>query len=61
MEENFSLKQTFAACFLALTAAAMIFAGAASAADEPIVLRTMGSLFFGGTVTKLDNGETLAR
>ena len=58
MEENFSLKQTFAACFLALTAAAMIFAGAASAADEPIVLRTMGSLFFGGTVTKLDNGET---
>lgn len=27
-------------------------------ASEPIVLRTMGSLFFGGTVTTLANGET---
>lgn len=28
------------------------------AQDNPIILKTMGSLFFGGTVTKLDNGET---
>ena len=43
---------------IAALAAAAIFAGAACAENEPIVLRTMGSLFFGGTLTKLDNGET---
>lgn len=26
--------------------------------QKPIVLKTMGSLFFGGTVTKMENGET---
>ena len=26
--------------------------------EEPIVLRTMGSLFFGGSVTKMESGET---
>lgn len=39
-----------------------IFCGAAWAASEhtqpPIVLKTMGSLFFGGTVTKGADGET---
>lgn len=43
---------------LAFAAAAIVFSGQALAADEPIVLRTMGSLFFGGTVTKLESGET---
>ena len=47
-----------AACFLALATAAAVAAGAARADEKPIVLRTMGSLFFGGAVTKLDNGET---
>ena len=28
------------------------------AEDKPIVLKTMGSLFFGGTVQTLPNGET---
>ena len=46
------------ACFLALAAAAAVAAGAACADEKPIVLRTMGSLFFGGTVMKLENGET---
>lgn len=44
--------------FLAIAAAAFVFAGSALAADEPIVLRTMGSLFFGGTVETMENGET---
>ena len=48
----------FAACFISIAAAALIFTASALAADEPIVLRTMGSLFFGGTVGKLENGET---
>ncbi len=26
--------------------------------ENPIILKTMGSLFFGGSVSKLDNGET---
>ena len=26
--------------------------------EKPITLKTMGSLYFGGTVTKLDRGET---
>ncbi|WP_204245111.1 hypothetical protein [Cloacibacillus sp. An23] len=48
----------YAKTALAALAAAVLFAGTACAGDGPIVLRTMGSLFFGGTVTKLDNGET---
>ncbi|MDO5112951.1 MAG: alpha/beta fold hydrolase [Planctomycetia bacterium] len=44
----------FLTCFLAV--------GYAAAEEQetakPIVLRTMGSLFFGGTVTTLENGET---
>lgn len=40
-------------CFLAFSS------GIAFAKDDtPIVLRTMGSLFFGGTVIEKDNGET---
>ena len=46
----------FAACFISIAAAALIFTASALAADEPIVLRTMGSLFYGGTVETLDNG-----
>lgn len=32
--------------------------GADGQAEKPIVLKTMGSLFFGGTVNQLENGET---
>ena len=39
---------------------AALLAGCAGTGDleKPITLKTMGSLYFGGTVTKLDNGET---
>ncbi len=34
------------------------FSLSVQAEQGPITLRTMGSLFFGGTVTKAENGET---
>ncbi len=42
----------------AAAAAVLLSAGAACSDAEPIVLRTMGSLFFGGSVAALDGGET---
>ncbi len=45
--------------FLAGVICLMTFFANVNAGDEsPIVLRTMGSLFFGGTVTQADNGVT---
>lgn len=38
-------------------AAVLLLAGCATESDA-LKLRTMGSLFFGGTVTHLANGET---
>ena len=40
---------------LSITSAAE---AAGNEAQKPIALKTMGSLFFGGTVTRQDNGET---
>ena len=50
----------FLACFLtaSFVQAEEQETSKAGAAVKPIVLRTMGSLFFGGTVTTLENGET---
>jgi hypothetical protein len=42
-------------CCLSITSAAE---AASHEAQKPIILKTMGSLFFGGTVTRAENGET---
>lgn len=42
----------------ALCLFARLSAAESNAETKPIVLKTMGSLYFGGTVMKLDNGET---
>ena len=47
---------TVAAVFLCITP--VMGESAKADTDKPIVLRTMGSLFFGGTVTQKANGET---
>ena len=43
---------------VALCLFARLSAVESNAETKPIILKTMGSLYFGGTVTKLDNGET---
>lgn len=45
------------ALWIVFTGAAVAFA-AQQAEQKPIILKTMGSLFFGGNVTKADNGVT---
>lgn len=70
-QSNFTPPKSFPRAFgraglasLVLAASLALGAGPAQAAEDaapsakPIVLRTMGSLFFGGTVTTLDNGQT---
>lgn len=47
-----------AAAILFLCALLPLTAAAAEAEEKPITLKTMGSLFFGGTLLKLENGET---
>lgn len=42
----------------ALGAALLAGCAGANSMEKTITLKTMGSLYFGGTVTKLDNGET---
>lgn len=44
--------------FCAGTCLIALYAGNNASDSKPIVLKTMGSLFFGGTVTTLPNGET---
>lgn len=43
---------------VSFSSAAAPKANALAADTAPISLRTMGSFFFGGTVAKLENGET---
>lgn len=43
---------------LILCATPVLGEGAKAENDKPIVLKTMGSLLFGGTVTQKENGET---
>lgn len=45
------------ALWLVFTGTAIVFA-AQQAEQKPIILKTMGSLFFGGTVNRVANGET---
>ena len=53
------LKKQLAALVLAVGLLGAPGAQAASAeAEQPITLKTMGSLLFGGTVTQLPDGET---
>ena len=47
---------TVAALVLCVTP--VIGESAKAETDKPIVLKTMGSLLFGGTVTQKENGET---
>ena len=46
------------ACLICLCLVLCVQNSKVLADDNPIILKTMGSLFFGGNVTKLDNGET---
>ncbi|WP_291447870.1 alpha/beta fold hydrolase [Desulfovibrio sp.] len=56
------IKQPHKIIFLATIALLLIFStfawGAQAAEQKPILLKTMGSLMFGGTVTHKDDGET---
>lgn len=53
-----SKKYFFTGVLTALCLAGVFVYTSVKPAEGPIVLRTMGSLFFGGTVTQLPNGET---
>lgn len=58
MKKNVLLPWSFAlALCLSFTAAPAVFA-ARQAEEKPIILKTMGSLFFGGTVTQNAEGVT---
>lgn len=55
---NYSILLRLAVFILCLAVSPLSALAAEADAQKPITLKTMGSLFFGGTVSKLQNGET---